>query len=80
MPRIYTLISLRQNHSCSLDHLVGADKQSSRHSKAERRKRAYGPGDAPLRKPITGSRCCARAASGHTAAPPSNAMNSRRFI
>jgi hypothetical protein len=23
--------------------------------------------------------CCARAASGHAAAPPSNVMNSRRF-
>src|SRR6266545_7620745 len=26
------------------------------------------------------SRCCARAASGHAAAPPSSVMNSRRFI
>jgi hypothetical protein len=25
------------------------------------------------------SRCCARATSGHVAAPPSNVMNSRRF-
>jgi len=24
--------------------------------------------------------CCARAASGHAAAPPSNDMNSRRFM
>jgi hypothetical protein len=24
--------------------------------------------------------CCARAASGHAAAPPSSVMNSRRFI
>jgi hypothetical protein len=24
--------------------------------------------------------CCARAASGHAAAPPSSAMKSRRFI
>jgi len=34
-----------------------------------------------LRNPITGSAgCCARAASGHAAAPPSSAMNSRRFM
>src|SRR5262249_6903348 len=33
------------------------------------------------KNPIVGSlpACCARAASGHTAAPPSSAMNSRRF-
>ena len=38
-------------------------------------------GDAPLRNPITGiAGCCARAASGHAAAPPSSVMNSRRFI
>jgi hypothetical protein len=31
------------------------------------------------RKPITGiAGCCARAASGHAAAPPMSAMNSRR--
>ena len=30
--------------------------------------------------PITGSRCCARAASGHAAAPPSAAITSRRPI
>ena len=31
--------------------------------------------------PITGiADCCARAASGHAAAPPSSVMNSRRFI
>ena len=37
--------------------------------------------DRLLRNPITGiPGCCARAASGHaTAAPPSSAMNSRRF-
>src|SRR5215470_4858723 len=29
-------IRLSQQHSCSFDHLVGADKQSSRHSEAER--------------------------------------------
>ena len=30
--------------------------------------------------PITGiADCCAPAASGHTAAPPSSAMNTRRF-
>src|SRR5262249_24338988 len=33
------------------------------------------------RKPTTGiAACCARAARGHDAAPPSNVMNSRRFI
>jgi len=32
------------------------------------------------RNPITGKiGCCARAASGHVAAPPSSVMNSRRF-
>jgi hypothetical protein len=37
--------------------------------------------DEALRYPITGiAGCCARAASGHTAAaPPSSDMNSRRF-
>src|SRR5215470_20262933 len=29
--------------------------------------------------PITGIACCARAASGHAAAPPSSVMKSRRF-
>src|SRR6516225_680677 len=34
-----------------------------------------------LRIPITGSCCCARAASGHVAAaPPTRAMNSRRLM
>src|SRR5262249_39440943 len=33
------------------------------------------------RNPITGiAGCCARAASGHAAAPPINARNSRRFM
>ena len=32
-----------------------------------------------LRNPITGIDFCARAASGHTAAPPSSVMNARRF-
>jgi hypothetical protein len=36
--------------------------------------------DCPLRDPITGIGCCARAASGNAAtAPPRRAMNSRRF-
>ena len=40
---------------------------------------AYAAGDALLRNPITGiAGCCARAASGHAAAPPSSVMNSRR--
>src|SRR5262249_26633093 len=34
-----------------------------------------------LRSPITGiAGCCARAASGHEAAPPMSVMNARRFI
>ena len=41
---------------------------------------AYGPGAALLRNPITGIGCCARVESGHVAAPPSSAMNSRRFM
>src|SRR5262245_21186845 len=34
------------------------------------------------KNPMVGSlpACCARAASGHAAAPPSKAMNSRRFM
>ena len=37
--------------------------------------------EAPLRYPITGiAGYCARAASGHVAVPPSNAMNSRRLM
>ena len=36
------------------------------------------PGSStPMRR--VRSRCCARAATGHAAAPPSNVMNSRRF-
>src|SRR5262245_41500310 len=31
-------------------------------------------------KPISGTVCCARVASGHAAAPPSSDMNVRRFI
>jgi hypothetical protein len=39
------------------------------------------PGEALLRNPITGTAgCCARAASGHAAAPPSSVMNSRRLM
>ena len=39
------------------------------------------PGALVLRKPITGiAGCCARAASGHAAAPPRSVMNSRRLI
>jgi hypothetical protein len=37
-------------------------------------------GDLPLRNPTTGICCCARVVSGHVAAPPSSAMNSRRFL
>ena len=43
--------------------------------------RAEASADPALTNPITGiAGCCARAASGHAAAPPSPAMNSRRFI
>ena len=36
------------------------------------------PGDLASSTPITGiTDCCARAASGHVAAPPSSVMNSR---
>ena len=36
---------------------------------------------APPRNPITGIvACCARAASGHTVAPPMSVMNSRRLM
>src|SRR5262245_58453170 len=36
--------------------------------------------DKPCSTPMTGiAGCCARAASGHAAAPPSNVMKSRRF-
>jgi hypothetical protein len=38
-------------------------------------------GDRVLRNPITGiAGCCARAASGHAAAPPSVAKNFRRSM
>jgi hypothetical protein len=42
---------------------------------------AYSQDDPPLRNPIIGiAVCCARSASGYaTAAPPSSAMNWRRF-
>jgi hypothetical protein len=41
---------------------------------------AFVLGKEPLRILTTGSRCCARAASGHaTAAPPISVMNARRF-
>src|SRR5262245_1418805 len=42
---------------------------------------ADSPGDRLLRKPTTGiAGCCARAMSGHAAAPPINEMNSRRLL
>jgi hypothetical protein len=45
-----------------------------------RRRSANTSGDALLRNPTTGiAGCCARAASGHAAAPPSSVMKSRRF-
>jgi len=39
-------------------------------------------GDKPAIQPMrqTFPPCCARAASGHAAAPPSSVMNSRRFV
>jgi hypothetical protein len=43
--------------------------------------RAQSVGDTAPRNPITGIvGCCARAARGHAAAPPSSVMNSRRLI
>jgi len=37
--------------------------------------------DPKLRNPITGMvACCARATSGHAAAPPTSEMNSRRLM
>jgi hypothetical protein len=37
--------------------------------------------DVLFKYPIRGiAACCARAASGHAAAPPSSDMNSRRFV
>src|SRR5262245_31846334 len=42
---------------------------------------AYRLGDSLLRNPITGiAACCACAADGHTAAPATSVMNSRRLI
>src|SRR5215468_4753350 len=42
---------------------------------------ADSPGDLLLRNPITGiAGCCARAASGHAAAPPNSVMKSRRLM
>ena len=42
---------------------------------------ALGSSDTAPRNPITGiPGCCARAASGQAAAPPSAAMNSRRLM
>ena len=42
---------------------------------------AYPSADALLRNPTTGMvDCCARAASGHTAAAPMRSMNSRQLI
>jgi hypothetical protein len=41
---------------------------------------AFGSGDVALRNPITGiAGCCARAASGQAAAPPSRVMKARRL-
>src|SRR5262245_34846772 len=43
--------------------------------------RVRSAGDKALRNPITGiAACCACAASGHAAAPPTSVMNSRRLI
>jgi hypothetical protein len=43
--------------------------------------RAEASGDRLLTKLTTGiAACCARAATGHDAAPPSNLMNSRRLM
>jgi len=51
---------------------------------AERRPSTMNPDPAAVasrRNPITGiADCCARAASGHAAAPPSSVMNARRLM
>jgi hypothetical protein len=53
---------------------------SFRPRRKARRRLANRSGVSPPRNPITGiASCCARAASGHAAALPSMAMNSRRF-
>ena len=51
-------------------------------AQAQAEREANPIGVSLLRNPITGIEdCCARAARGHAAAaPPSNVMNSRRFI
>src|SRR5262249_12735364 len=42
---------------------------------------AHSASDPGLRNPTTGiAACCARAASGHAAAPPMSVMNSRRLM
>ena len=60
----------------------GLRQSRSRQPSAERRRpdERIRCSDPACRNPITGiAGCCARAASGHAAAPPSSVMNSRRF-
>src|SRR5262244_1370819 len=46
-----------------------------------RKRSVIASGDLGSRSPITGiAACCARAASGHAAVPPTSVMNSRRLI
>ena len=66
----------------------GSGGRETARSKASRQTRECGPRCQPVRRrmqfgrtPITGiALCCARAASGHTAAPPTNEMKVRRLI
>jgi hypothetical protein len=58
-----------------------AKPASFRPRRNARRRSAFVSGEVVWRKPITGiAACCARAASGHAAVPPTNEMKSRRFM
>ena len=62
-------------------HAGGFRRRVRRNRQPARQERSTIPsGDLTSRKPITGTfGCCARAASGHAAAPPMSVINSRRF-
>jgi hypothetical protein len=64
-------------------YILSFDESRLDQALAERSDKVRGAGSRRvlLRKPITGiPACCARATSGHAAAPPSSVMNCRRFI